>query len=54
MKIEIDTNVLVRYLTWDDEPQAQKAAELIDAADRVHVSTVVLCDVVGVDPRVPI
>ena len=51
MKIEIDTNVLVRYLTWDDEPQAQKAAELIEAADQVHVSTVVLCEVVWVLTR---
>ena len=61
MKIAIDTNVLVRYLTWDDEPQAQKAAELIEAADQVHVSTVVLCEVVWVltrayqyNPRLPV
>ena len=51
MKIAIDTNVLVRYLTWDDEPQARKAAELIEAADQVHVSTVVLCEVVWVLTR---
>ena len=51
MKIAIDTNVLVRYLTWDDELQAQKAAELIEAADQVHVSTVVLCEVVWVLTR---
>jgi predicted nucleic-acid-binding protein len=51
VKIAIDTNVLVRDLTWDDEAQAQKAAELIEAADQVHISTVVLCEVVWVLTR---
>jgi predicted nucleic-acid-binding protein len=51
VKIAVDTNVLVRYLTWDDETQAQKAAEVIEAADQVHVSTVVLCEVVWVLTR---
>lgn len=50
MKIAIGT-ILVRYLTWDDEPQARKAAKLIEAADHVHVSTVVLCEVVRVLTR---
>jgi predicted nucleic-acid-binding protein len=51
VKIAVDTNVLVRYLTWDDETQAQKAAEIIEGADQVHVSTVVLCEVVWVLTR---
>jgi predicted nucleic-acid-binding protein len=51
VKIAIDTNVLVRYLTWDDDPRARKAAEVIEAADQVHVSTVVLCEVVWVLTR---
>ena len=51
MRIAVDTNVLVRYLTWDDENQAQTAADLIEAADQVHVSTVVLCEVVWVLTR---
>ena len=51
MKIAIDTNVLVRYLTWDDEVQATEAAAVIEAADEVHISTVVLCELVWVLTR---
>jgi predicted nucleic-acid-binding protein len=52
LTIAIDTNVLVRYLTWDDERQAGLAAEAIDAADSVVVSTIVLCETVWVLVRV--
>ncbi|HEX5325179.1 MAG TPA: type II toxin-antitoxin system VapC family toxin [Acetobacteraceae bacterium] len=48
MRIAIDTNVLVRFLTWDDEPQALRAAEIIEAAEAVVVSTTVLCEAVWV------
>jgi predicted nucleic-acid-binding protein len=50
VKIAIDTNVLVRYLTWDDDNQATQAAA-IEAADAVHISTVVLCEVIRVLTR---
>ncbi len=48
MKIALDTNVLVRYLTWDDEVQAQLAAEAIETARTIIVSTIVLCETVWV------
>ena len=44
MKVAIDTNVLVRYLTEDDEAQAAAAAEIIEAASTVLVSTLVLAE----------
>lgn len=50
--IGLDTNVLVRYLTWDDPAQAEKAAEIIgsavDLGTPIYVSSVVLCEVVWV------
>lgn len=48
MKVAIDTNVLVRYLTWDDERQARLSADIIEAAEAVVVSTIVLCETVWV------
>jgi predicted nucleic-acid-binding protein len=51
MKVAIDTNVLVRYLTWDDEVQATEAAAVIEAADEVHISTVVLCETIWILTR---
>jgi predicted nucleic-acid-binding protein len=44
VSIAVDTNVLVRYLTWDDAAQAEAAATAIEAADTVAVSTIVLCE----------
>ena len=51
MKVAADTNVLVRYLTWDDVGQAREAADVLEGADTVFVSTVVLCEVVRVLKR---
>lgn len=48
MRIAVDTNVLVRYLTWDDEAQATAAANVIEAAGSIVVATIVLCEVVWV------
>ena len=48
MRIAADTNVVVRYLTWDDEAQAAAAARMIEQADTVVLSTVVLSEVVWV------
>ncbi len=48
MRIAVDTNVLVRFLTWDDEPQAALAAQAIEAAETVVLPTVVLCETVWV------
>lgn len=48
----IDTNVLVRYLTQDDLPQARAVDELIadtvEEGGRLHVDDIVLCELVWV------
>jgi len=48
MRIAADSNVVVRYLVWDDPAQAAAAACAIERADAVMLSTVVLCEVVWV------
>src|ERR1700730_3671599 len=48
MKIAADTNVLIRYLIWDDEAQAEEAAQAIEGADTVFVSIIVLCEIAWV------
>lgn len=48
MRIAVDTNVLVRFLTEDDAAQASLAAQAIEAAEVVVLSTVVLCETVWV------
>ena len=51
MRIAVDANVLVRYLTWDDEAQAIEAATAIEGADAIVVPTIVLCELVWVLKR---
>jgi predicted nucleic-acid-binding protein len=46
--IAVDTNVLVRYLTWDDEAEAVAAAQAIESAETIVISTIVLCELVWV------
>lgn len=48
MKVAVDTNVLVRFLTWDNPEQAAEAARVIEEAETVFISTVVLCELVWV------
>jgi len=48
VRVAADTNVVVRYLVWDDEAQAEAAARVIEQADVLVLSTVVLCEVVWV------
>lgn len=48
MRIAADTNVLVRYLTGDDEAQAATATQVLEGADAVILPTVVLCETVSV------
>ena len=48
MRLAVDTNVLVRYLTWDDEAQAAAAAEAIEPAEMVIIPTIVLCELAWV------
>jgi predicted nucleic-acid-binding protein len=42
--IAIDTNVLLRYLLWDDKRQAAKAARLINGSTPVLITDVVLAE----------
>jgi predicted nucleic-acid-binding protein len=46
VRIAVDTNVLVRHLTWDDEGQAIEAADTIEGAEAIVVPTIVLCEFV--------
>ena len=46
--IGLDTNVLVRYLTRDDEAQWKQAVEIINDAESCFISNVVLCEMVWV------
>ncbi len=44
--IAIDTNALLRYLLWDDEAQAIKANQLINGAQPVLLTDIVLVETV--------
>jgi predicted nucleic-acid-binding protein len=51
VRIALDTNVLVRYLTWDDDIQSPLSAKAIEGAETVIVSSIVLCETVWVLER---
>jgi predicted nucleic-acid-binding protein len=44
--IAIDTNVLLRYLLWDDEAQAIKASALISGSQAVLLTDIVLVETI--------
>lgn len=46
--IGLDTNVLIRYLTRDDEHQWQQAVELIKGEKQCFIANIVLCEMVWV------
>ncbi|MEH2330061.1 PIN domain-containing protein [Nostoc sp.] len=46
--IGLDTNILVRYLTRDDEKQWKQAAEIIEREEQCFVANIVLCELVWV------
>ena len=46
--IGLDTNILVRYLTRDDEQQWQKAATVIQQNQPCFITNIVLCELVWV------
>lgn len=52
MRVAVDTNVLVRYILRDDSDQALAAEQALEEADRLVISTVVLCELVWVLRRV--
>ncbi len=51
--IGVDTNILVRYLTKDDEKQWKQAAEIIEAGEQCFVANIVLCELAWVLRRNP-
>jgi predicted nucleic-acid-binding protein len=46
--IGLDTNILVRYLTKDDEKQWEQAAEIIEGGEQCFVANIVICELVWV------
>ena len=46
--IGLDTNVLVRYLTRDNESQWQQAKEVIESGQLCFIANIVLCELVWV------
>ena len=46
--IGLDTNILIRYFTRDDEEQCQQATELIQASEKYFITNIVLCEMVWV------
>jgi predicted nucleic-acid-binding protein len=52
VKLAIDTNVLVRYLTADVPGQAAASTRIMEGGDNIVISSVVLCETVWV-PRRP-
>jgi len=52
MKVIVDTNVLVRVATRDDEKQARAAAKLLKNAEQIAIPLTSLCEFVWVLRRV--
>jgi predicted nucleic-acid-binding protein len=46
--IGLDRNILVRYLTKDDEKQWEQAAEIIEGGEQCFVANIVICELVWV------
>lgn len=46
MTIAVDTNMLVRYLTWGDPTQARAAASVIENGETIAISAIVLRELV--------
>ena len=46
--IGLDTNILVRYLTKDDEQQWKQAVEIVEGREQCFVANIVLCELIWV------
>lgn len=46
--VGLDTNILVRYFTRDDEQQWQQATKLIENEEQCFVTNIVLCELAWV------
>ena len=51
MRVALDTNVVVRLLVVDDEPQALAARQVLLEAEQIVIPTVVLCETAWVLKR---
>lgn len=46
--INLDTNILIRYITRDDEQQWQQATAIIEESEQCLITNIVLCETVWV------
>lgn len=46
--IGLDTNILVRYLTKDNEQQWKQAVEIVEGEEQCFVANVVICELIWV------
>lgn len=46
--IGLDTNILIRYLTKDNEAQWQQATQIIQSNQQCFIANIVLCEIVWV------
>ena len=46
--IGLDTNVLVRYLTKDDERQWEQAVEIVEGGEECFIANIVICELIWV------
>ena len=44
MNVVIDTNILLRFILGDDEPQYEATLRLFNEAEKIIIPTVVLCE----------
>ena len=51
MRVAVDTNVLVRFITRDDALQSPKALETLEFAEIIFISNIVLCETAWVLKR---
>jgi predicted nucleic-acid-binding protein len=46
--IGLDTNILVRYLTQDDQKQWQQAVKIIESGEKCFICNIVVCELIWV------
>ncbi len=45
--IGLDTNILVRYLTKDNEQQWEQSVEIVEGEEQCFVANIVICELSG-------
>ena len=46
--IGLDTNILVRYLTKDDEQQWEQSVEIVEGGEQCFIANIVICELIWV------